>query len=160
MTRYSANTIYDYARGPGWILSTYGDRERIEGGHRIEIVLYYTEGGVETHEVSNVNGRSGVSRFFDQYLDIGAQLGSYEGSKPDARTRFSGQPQPVRMQRHAPDIYSRLGHVEGMSETIAVKAAETFGSKWSTKTDTDEWQRIQGVGSKRAWLFADALVDG
>lgn len=154
----SANTIYDHARGDGWILTAQGDLDPIDGGHRIEIVLYYTdEQKVITEEVKNTRHHHGVDGFFRQFLDIGAELGPYEGAKPEPNTDYADQPRAVRMQRHATDIYDVLGHVRGMSPTIAVRAAEEFGSTWAEKEQDDWHSRVKSVGEGRAGRFHEAL---
>jgi hypothetical protein len=155
----SAYTIYDHARGDGWILTAYGDKEKIPDGHRIELVLYYTdEERVETHTVRNTRHTHGVDSFFRGFLDIGAVLGYYESNqKPEPNTEFSEQPQGVRMQRHATDIYATLGEARGFSETMAVQAAEEFGSTWDEK-GAEEWEeRIPNVGATRSKAIAGVL---
>lgn len=153
----SAYTIYDAARGDGWVLTAYGGREHIDGGHRIEVILYFTgDQRVETERVRNTRHHHGVDVLLRQDLNIGAKLGPYEGARPEANVAYEDQPRAVRMQRHAHEIYEALGHARGMSPTIAVKAAETFGSTWAEK-GADEWQdRISGVGAGRAERIAQA----
>lgn len=143
----SANTIYNHARGDGWILTAQDGMESIPNGHRITIVLYYTdEQRIETHEVRNTKHTHGVDSFLSGYLDIGGKLGSYPGAKPKAHTEYSEQPRAVRMQRHATDIYSAIGNAKGLSETMAVRAAEAFGSTWDEK-DADAWaDRVKQCG--------------
>lgn len=154
----SANTIYDHARGDGWILTAQDGLEPISGGHRITLVLYYTdEKRIETHEVRNTKHTHGVDSFLCGYLDIGAKLGPYEGAKPEADTEYAEQPRAVRMQRHATDLYSALGHARGLSETLAVKAAEEFGSTWAEKGKQDWQERVRGVGDGRATRITNAL---
>jgi hypothetical protein len=152
--------IYDHARGDGWILSSTAsvdDWEQIRSGHKVPLALYYTaEQRVEMHNVRNTS-RSPLSTFYDQYLDIGAQLGSYEGTRVEAYVDYADQPRAVRMQRHAPDIYEAAKGARGMSQTIALRAAEAFGSTWREK-GRDEWQeRVQMVGEGRADRIVSAL---
>lgn len=158
MARRSANTIYDHARGDGWILTAQDGIEEIPEGHEITLVLYYTgEERIETHTVRNTRHTSGVDSFLSGYLDVGANLGPYAGTKPEGDTEFDDQPQSVRMQRHAHEIYDALGHARGFSETLAVKAAQEFGSTWDEK-DAEEWEeRIDGIGPTRAKSIGEAL---
>lgn len=147
----SLYTIYDYARGDGWILTANGGMEKIEDGHRITVVLYYTdEQKVETHEVHNTQHTHGVDSFLRGYLDIGAELGSYEGANPEPNTDFEDQPRAVRMQRHATDIYRAVGNATGVSETMAVRAAEEFGSTWDEKRGEDWAERVHQCGEGTA----------
>lgn len=152
------NTIYDNARGDGWILTASGKMESVDGGHEIEVILYYTDQQrVETYSVTSRARSNGVDRLLRSNLDVGAKLGSYPGTKPEAWTDYEDQPRAVRMQRHATDIYDALGRARGLSETLAVRAAEEFGSKWSEK-DADEWQeRVRMVGEGRAQRITDEL---
>jgi hypothetical protein len=153
-------SIYDHARGDGWILSTSApldEWEEIHNGHRVPVALYYTaEQRVEMHDVRNTS-HSPLDTFYDQYLDIGAELGTYEGTRVEAGVDYADQPRAVRMQRHAPDIYEAAKHARGMSETIALRAAEEFGSTWREK-GSEEWQdRVQMVGEGRAHRIANAI---
>lgn len=157
---YPSTHVYDHARGDGWILTSTAPVDewgRTERGHIVPLVLYYTdEQRIETHEVRNER-HSGMDTFFTQYLDIGAQLGSYPGASPEANVEYADQGRKVRMQRHAPDIYEAAKRARGMSETIAVRAAEEFGSTWAEK-DADEWQsRVKMVGEGRANRIANAI---
>lgn len=150
----SAYTIYRNPNGDGWILTAMGDHESVSGGHRFPLVFYYINGAdaseceVVTDKVINRRNVNGVDRALRSYC--GAKLAPYEGTKPEADTRFEDQPRAVRMQRHAVDIYRTLGNARGLSETLCVRAAEEFGSTWREK-DRDDWQsRVQGVGEGRA----------
>lgn len=125
----------------------------------MELVFYHINGAddahVETNKVRNTGRTDGVDRLHRSRC--AGKIGEYEGSNPEPNTPFEDQPRAVRMQRHAVDIYERLGHVRGVSATICVRAAETFGSKWDEK-DADAWQdRVQSVGEGRAQRIADAL---
>lgn len=136
----SADTIYNYARGDGWILTALDGYKTITNGHEYNLVLYYTdEPMVETHTVRNTTHHHGVDSFLSQYLDIGGTLGAYAGEKPAANVAFDGQPTLVQAQQHATDIYSALGNARGLSETMAVRAAEQFGDEWDQKT-ADDWK--------------------
>lgn len=155
---YAMPTIYNHARGDGWILTSTApvdEWEKTHGGHRVPIALYYThDQRVEMHMGTNRNG-SPLSTFYSQYLDIGAKLGPYEGTFVEVSVDYDDQPRAVRMQRHAPDIYQALGGARGFSETMAVRAAETFGSRWRGKHHPDDWQRIDGIGEGRASSIVD-----
>lgn len=147
----SANTIYNHARGDGWILTAQDGLESIPNGHRITLVLYYTdEQKIETHEVRNTKHTHGVDSFLSGYLDIGGKLGSYPGASPEANTDYADQPRAVRMQRHATDIYGTIGNATGLSETMAVRAAEEFGSKWDEKRAEDWADRVKQCGEGTA----------
>lgn len=148
-----------YRSSDGWILSAIGEMERISDGHVIEVVLYHIERDGDTHitttKVRNTSRSDGVDRL--HRTRCGGKIGEYEGSNPEPNTRFEDQPRAVRMQRHAIDIYDRLGDVRGVSPTICVRAAETFGSTWAAK-DAAAWQnRVRSVGAGRAERIADAL---
>jgi hypothetical protein len=147
----SAYTIYNHARGDGWILTAQGEMTAIDNGHRIELVLYYTDDQtIETHEVRNTRHTHGVDSFLSGYLDIGGKLGSYPGASPEPNTEYSEQPRAVRMQRHATDIYATLGNATGLSETMAVRAAEEFGSTWREKRAEDWAKRVKQCGEGTA----------
>ena len=154
--RRCAYTIYDHARGDGWILTAQGDSEMNDFDERVfQLVLYYTdEQRVETVETTDID------YYLRQYLDVGAQLGSYEAEhRPEADVRYDDQHRGVRMQRHAPDIMDEAGHARGLSPTIAVRAAEQFGSTWREKSK-DEWQdRVRTVGAGRAERIVNAIND-
>jgi len=157
---HPSNYIYNHARGEGWILTSpapVDEWEKTDRGHIVPLVLYYTdEQRIETHDVRN-EPHSGMDTFFTQYLDIGGKLGSYPGANPEANTEYAEQGRKVRMQRHAPDIYEAGKRARGMSETIALRAAEEFGSTWAEK-DADEWQsRVQMVGEGRANRIANEI---
>lgn len=151
--RKGSHTAYNYARGDGWILvaNDHDQRAEVPGGHEHALVLYYAdEQVVETHRVKNAHGRDGVDSFLRSFLDIGGKVGEYPGASPTADLVYEDQPRAVRMQRHATDIYRATEGARGMSPTIAIRAAETFGSKWAEK-DADEWaDRVQYVGEGRA----------
>ena len=153
------NTIYNHVRGDGWILVGQGVHEVTDDGIKITLVLYYTdEKYIETHEVLNSKHNHGVDSLLRCYLDIGAKLGPYEGARPEGNTNYHKQSRAVRMQRHATDIYDTLGHVRGLSETTAVRAAETFGSSWDSKTDPSSWiRRVDSVGEVRAKRITNEL---
>jgi hypothetical protein len=158
--KYPLTHIYDHARGDGWILTASAptaEWERIPNGHRLELVLYYTdEQCIETHEVRNTK-HSSASTFIDQYLDIGAKLGSYPGSSPQVGVDYEDQPRAVRMQRHATDIYQAAEEARGMSPTIALRAAEAFGSTWRDKRALAWEERVDKVGTGRASRIVEAL---
>lgn len=138
-------TIYDYARGDGWILTAQGDHEDTPLGIEFEVVLYYTDKQrVRTECVRNID------TLLQQLLDVGAKLGPYEGASPEPYTEYDEQSRAVRMQRHATDIYEAAKGARGMSPTIAVRAAEKFGSTWAEKGAADWMDRVKGVGSGRA----------
>lgn len=119
--------------------------------------MYYTdEQCIETHELRNQK-RSPASTFINQYLDIGAKLGSYPGANPQVGVVYEAQPRAVRMQRHAPDIYHAAEGARGMSPTIALRAAETFGSMWRNKGALAWKERIDKVGTGRASRIVEAL---
>lgn len=150
--RKPSTHAYDYARGDGWILTTIDGREGFGRNDLADLVLYYTdEERIETHQTRNVDTT------LSQLLDIGAQLGSYPGASPKADIEFSDQPRAVRMQRHATDIYRATKNARGMSPTIAIRAAEEFGSAWREKGAADWMDRVKMVGSGRAARIVAAL---
>jgi hypothetical protein len=153
MARYPSTHIYDYHRGDGWILAASANVdqwEEIYNGHCIPIALYYTdEQRVETHDIHNTK-YTPTSAFFRQFMDIGAKLGSYPGASPEINTDYEDQPRAVRMQRHATDIYRTLGNAKGLSETMAVRAAEEFGAAWDEKTADDWADRVKQCGDGTA----------
>lgn len=160
MGQYSLTHIYDYARGDGWILTASAptpEWDRLPNGHRLELAVYYTdEECVKTHALRNTK-YSSATTFIDQYLDIGAKLGSYPGADPQTRVDYADQPRAVRMQRHAPDIYQAAKSARGMSPTIAVRAAETFGSTWRDKDALTWKERVDKVGTGRAGRIVEAI---
>jgi hypothetical protein len=161
MARKQSTAAFNYARGDGWILTNQTNRQKSDHPHHPyewDVVLYYIGGGdledchVETHE-----GITDPGRFMGSYLDVGGKRGENVGERAEPNTPVREQPRAVRMKRHAVDIYDELGDVRGMSPTIALRAALTFGSKWGEKDNRAAWKGVDMVGEGRAKRFASAL---
>lgn len=158
----SAHTIYDHARGAGWILAASARiREADEdslAAHKIDLVLYYTgDMNVETHGIKLGPHSNGVDGFLRGYLDIGTALGAYEGTHVKPNRVYGKQQKAVRRQRHAPDIFAALSSATGFSPTMAVRAAEAWGSQWTDKTSADDWTELRGIGEQRGHEIERAI---
>lgn len=146
----STYTIYEHPRMDGWVLTSTADTD--VDRHRATVVSYFI--GSEYAVVTDELPFSRIDGYLRQY---GAIVGAYEGPRPEPNVASHDQPRAVRMQRHGYPLYQALGHARGLSPTLAVKAAETFGSTWDEKTEAADWERVDGIGSGRADSIAEAV---
>lgn len=150
-----ATGIYRYRRGEGWIIVDVTTKDEPDYDIRFTMTLYFIGG--DEPRVETYNARNPITSV-RQMLDIGGRIGNNEAkTKAKPSVEYAEQPRPVRMQRHAVDIYDALENTRGVSPTLALRAAEQFGSRWAEKKG-DEWQeRVQGIGKGRADRIHETL---